>query len=112
MRQLLQGRTGDRMELRDTLDLVAEELHTDGPVLIVGGVQLHRVAPYPEHIALEGHVVALVAVLHQPPQQLVALQSHAGPQGDHHAGEVIRLAQAVDAGYRGQTACERESDVR
>ena len=31
---------------------------------------------------------------------LLILQSHAGPQGDHHAGEVVRLAQAVDTADR------------
>ena len=66
--QGLDGGAGDGVELGDAVDLIAEELHTDGPVLIVGGVQLHRVAPDPEHIALEGDVVALVAVLHQPAQ--------------------------------------------
>ena len=97
MVQLLHGRAGDGMELRDALDLVAEKLHPDGSVLVIGRVQLHRVAPHPEHVPLEGHVVALVPILHQPPQQLVPLHGHAGAQGDHHAGEVVRLAQTVDA---------------
>ena len=97
MVQGLHGSAGDGVELGDAVDLVAEELHADGPVFIVGGVQLHRVAPDAEHVALEGHVVALVPVLHQTAQQLVPIHGRAGAQGDHHAGEVVRLAQTVDA---------------
>ena len=84
------------MELGDALDLVAEELHAEGAILVIGGVQLHGVAPDAEHVALEGHVVALVAILHQTAEQLVPLHGHARAQGDHHAGEVVRLAEAVD----------------
>ena len=98
--QGLDGRAGDGVELGDAVDLIPEELHPDGSVLIVGGVELHRVAPDPEHIALEGDVVALVAVLHQPAQQLVPVHGLAHPEGDHHAGKVLRLAQAVDAAHR------------
>ena len=96
MVQRFHGRAGDGMELGDAVDLVAEELHPDGAILVIGGVQLHRVAPDTEHVPLEGHVVALVPVLHQAAQQLVPVHGHAGAQGDHHAGEVVRLAQTVD----------------
>ncbi len=94
------GVAGHRMELGDALDLVAEELYTDGPVLVIGRVQLHRVAPDPEHVAFKGDVVALVPVLHQAAQQLVPLQGHPRAQGDHHPGKVVRLAQTVDAAHR------------
>ena len=98
--QSLQCRAGDGVELGDAVDLVAEELHADGAILVIGGVQLHCVAPHPEHVALKGHVVALVPVLHQPPQQLVPVHGHAHPQRDHHAGKIVRLAQTVDAAHR------------
>ena len=88
---------GDRVELGDAVDLIPEELHPQGPGLIVGRVDLHRVSPDPEHIALKGDVVALIPVLHQAAQQLVPVEGHARAQGDHHLGEVLRLAQAVDA---------------
>ena len=98
--QRLDGGAGDGVELGDAVDLIAEELHPDGPILIIGGVQLHRVASNPEHIALKGDVVALVAILHQAAQQLVPIHGLAHPEGDHHAGEVLRLAQTVDAAHR------------
>ena len=94
--QLLYRRAGDGVELGDALDLVAEELHAEGAILVIGGVQLHGVAPDAEHVALERHVVALVAILHQTAEQLVPLHGHARPERDHHAGEVVRLAEAVD----------------
>ncbi|CUO44949.1 Uncharacterised protein [Flavonifractor plautii] len=94
-------RTGDHVDLADTVDLVAEELHPDGGVLPVGGEDLHRVPPHPEHVALKSDVVALIADGHQLFQQLLPLHLGSHPQGDHHLGEVLRLAQAVDAGYRG-----------
>ena len=88
---------GDRVDLAEAVDLVAEELHPDGAALPVGGPQLHRVPPDPEHVPLKGDVVALVADLDEPTQQVVPL--HGGPhaQGDHHVLEVVGLPQAVDA---------------
>ena len=93
------GAAGDHVDLADAVDLVPEELHPDGVILPVGGEDLHRVPPHPEHIALKGDVVALVADGHQLFQQLVPLHGAPHPQGDHHLGKVLRLAQAVDAGH-------------
>ena len=92
---------GDGIEVADPVDLVSKELHPDGVVLVVGGIELHRVAPDTEHIPLKGDVVALVPDLHQPPQQLVPVPLRPHPEGHHQLGEVVRLAQAVDAGDRG-----------
>ena len=94
-------RAGDGVEVGNAVDLIAEKLHPDGVVLIIGGVQLHGVAPDPEHIALKGDVVALVANFHQTAQQLVPVPLGAYPQRHHHFGKVVRLAQAVDAGDGG-----------
>ena len=94
-------RTGEGVKIGDPVDLVPKELHPDGVVLIVGGVDLHRVPPHPEAVPLEGHVIPLVAVLHQTAQQLVPVPLRPLTQRDHHLGEVIRLAQAVNAGHGG-----------
>ena len=55
------GRPRHHVDFGQAVDLVPEELHPDGGVLPVGRPDLHRVPPHPEHIALEGDVVALVA---------------------------------------------------
>ena len=89
------------MELGNALDFIAEELHTDGLILIVGGVQLHRIAADAEHIAPEGHIVALVAIFHQAGKKLIPLHHLPGAQGDHHLLEILRLAQAVNTAHRG-----------
>ena len=94
-------RAGEGVEVTDAVDLVPEELHPDGVVPVVGRVQLHRVPPDPEHVPLKGDVVALVADLHQPPQQLVPVPLGPHPEGHHQLGEVVRFAQAVDAGHGG-----------
>ena len=92
---------GDRVEVADPVDLVPEELHPDGVVPVVGGVDLHRVPPDPEHVPLKGDVVALVADLHQAAQQLIPVPLGPHPEGHHQVGKIVRLAQAVDAGHGG-----------
>ena len=94
------GLTGDGVDLRDAVDLVPKELHPDGVAVGVHRVNLHRVPPDPEHIALEGHVVAVVADLHQLTQQLIPWVLLPLPQGDDHVGVVDGIPQAVDAGHR------------
>ncbi len=92
---------GDHVDLADAVDLVPKVLHSDGGVLVVGRPELHRVPPDPEHVALEGDVVALVADLDEPLQELVPGELLPHPEGDHHLGVVVGLPQAVDAGDRG-----------
>ena len=92
---------GDRVEVADPVDLVPEELHPDGVVPVVGGVDLHRVPPDPEHVPLKGDVVALVADLHQAAQQLIPVPLGPHPEGHHQVGKIVRLAQTVDAGHGG-----------
>ena len=92
---------GDGVKVADAVDLVAKELHSDGVVPVVGGVELHRIPSDPKHITLKGDVVALVADLHQPPQQLVPVPLRTHPQGYYELREIVRLAQAIDTGDGG-----------
>ena len=71
--QTADGRAGDHVDLADAVDLVPEELHPDGGVLPVGGKDLHRVPPDPEHVALKGDVVAFVADGDELFQQFIPL---------------------------------------
>ena len=102
-RHMLQGAYrpgGDRMKLGDAVDLVTEKLHANGAVFIIRRIQLHRVPADTEHIAAKGNVVALVTAFHQSAQQLVPVKGHAGAQGDHHFGKVLRLTQTVNTAHR------------
>ncbi len=57
--ELLDDLARERIDRRDALDLVAEELDADRP-LLVRREHLDGVAPHPELVAGEGEVVALV----------------------------------------------------
>ena len=95
------GGAGDHVDLTDAVDLVPEKLDAQGGVLPVGGPDLHCVPTDPEHIALKGNVVALIADGHQLFQQFVPFNLRPHPEGDHHLLKIFRLAQAVDAGDGG-----------
>ncbi len=92
---------GQRIELLDRLDLVAEQRHAPGAVLVVAGEDVHGFATQPERAALEGGVVAAVLQLDQRLGQLVAIDLATDLQLHHHARVALDRADAVDAGDRG-----------
>ena len=69
--------TADGVDLGDAVDLVAEELHTDGPAGPVDGVNLHGIAAHAERVSGEIQVISLVADLHKLLHQLLAGLFHA-----------------------------------
>ena len=87
---------GERVDRRQPLDLVAEQLD---PVadLLVGRPELDDVPPHPELAPLERDVVAVVLDIHELQQHLVAVDDVAQPEPHHHLAVVFRRAQAVDA---------------
>ena len=95
------GLTGHRVKLADAVHLVPKEFHPDGVSVGIHRINLHRVSPYPEHIPLKGHIVALVANFHQLAQQLIPWVLLPPAQGDDHVGVVNGVAQAVNARHRG-----------
>ena len=92
---------GQRIELDDRFDLVAEQLDAPGLVLVVGREQVDRVAAHAEGAALEGVVVALVLLLDEAAQQGGAVDLLALVQPEGHRLVVLQRADAVDAGHRG-----------
>ena len=96
---LVHDLTGQRVQRVDPLDLVAEELDPDRE-LLVHRDDLDGVAADPERAAGEGEVVAGVLHLHEPAQQVVALDDVADLQRRHPVDVLLRRAQAVDAGDR------------
>ena len=91
--------TGQRVQVVQFLDLVAEELDAHGQFL-VGRDDLDGVSAHPEGSAGEGHVVAGVLHVDQQPQQRVArdLVAYLEFHGAVQVG--LRGAQTVDAGHR------------
>ena len=92
--------TADRVERVDRLDLVAEELDAHGE-LFVHRDDLDGVAAHPEGAPGEREVVAGVLHLHEPAEQVVALDRVADPEPGHPVDVLLRGAQAVDARHRG-----------
>ena len=69
-----QNLTAKRIQLEDTLDLIAQEIDPDGK-LLVGRVNRHAVAAQTELAAHKVHVVALVLHVDQTADSLVAFDS-------------------------------------
>ena len=87
---------GQRVELGDPLDLVAEELDADER-LLRGRLELERVAADAEPGAAQRLVVALVLEVDEVAQDGVAPVLAADPQLEDGRAVVDRRAEAVDA---------------
>ena len=93
--------TGQRVELADALDLVAEQGDAPGAVLEVAGPDVDRIAAQAEGAALKGGVVAAVLQLHERAGEGVAGDAAAGLEADDHVAVGLDRADAVDAGDGG-----------
>ena len=91
---------GQRVEVLDPLDLVAEEGDAVGR-LGVGGHDLQHLAAHPEGAAAEDRVVALVLHLDQLAEHLVAVDLLADFEELHFFVVDLGRADPVDAGDRG-----------
>src|SRR5690606_29409303 len=92
---------GERVELGDGLNLVAEQADAPGAILEVDGEDLDGVAALAEGPALEGGVVALVLQGHEVGAQLGLVDAVADLQAEGHGGVGLDRADAVDAADRG-----------
>ena len=91
---------GERIDGDDALDLVAPEVDAHGEVL-VRGEDRQRVAAHAEGAAHEVHVVARVLHVDQLADQRVAIDVPPDVQLRDERLVLARLAEAVDAGHRG-----------
>src|SRR5688572_11581927 len=91
---------GQRIDLDDSLDLVAEELHAQRNVLI-GGKDLEGVAPYPERSSRERHVVSVVLNIDQMPDDLVSPRLTTAAERYHRLRVFLWGPQTIDARDRG-----------
>ncbi len=99
--QLVRLLAGQRVELRDRLDLVAEQADAPGPVVEVGRKDLDRVAAHAKGAALKVHVAALVLLRHQVGEKLALVERVADLQLERHGGIGFHRPDAVDARHRG-----------
>ena len=94
--ELLVDLAGERVEVLDRLDLVAEEPRAEGR-LGVGREHLERLAAHAERAAGEHLVVAPVLDVDELAQDLVAVDHLALLERDHLGVVLLRRAHAVDA---------------
>ena len=92
---------GQGVKLADTIDLISEELHPDGKLIVVGQMNIYNVSPHTEFVAYEVHIVALILQLDQTAAEFIPLHLHPGAQTDDHAAVIDRVAQRVDTGNAG-----------
>jgi len=92
----LTDRAEERVDLRERIDLVAEELYTVG-IFIVGGVDLDDVAADAEGAAAEVDVVAIVEDFDEAASDVFAADALAFFEEEQHAVVGFRRAETVDA---------------
>ena len=95
--QVGRGLAGQRIELDDLLDLVAEERHAPGRVLVVRREDFEVVAAHPKIAARERLVVALVLQRHQLADDLALVDRLALLQVEDHRRIGLDRADAVEA---------------
>ena len=91
---------GERVHLLDLLDLVAEQMHAPGAVLVVRRENVDGVAAHAERAAEEVALRALVLQRHQIGEQLALVDLAALLEGEGHGRIGFHRADAVDAGHR------------
>ncbi len=92
---------GERIELLDGLDGVAEQVHAPGAILIVRREDVDDVAADAEGAAGEVGLGALVLQRDQVGDQLPLVDALALLQRERHRGVGLDRADTVDAGHRG-----------
>ncbi len=99
--QAVDDLAGERVEHRDALDLVIEQLDPHRLLLRLRGEDVHDVAANPVGAALEHQVVARVLKLRQPGEDVALVNLVAPVQVQNHAQVRLRVSQAVDGRHRG-----------
>ena len=100
-RHLAQHLAGQRVEERERLDLVVEELHAHGIALRLRREDVHDVAAHAERALAQVQFVARVLHVGEAPQQLALVHAVAAHEVQHHLEVGLRIAEAVDRGHRG-----------
>ncbi len=92
---------GERIELADTVNLVAKELHSNRLVVDLCLMHLNHVATHAEFPASEGDIVALVKHVHKLCKECLPRHYLPPLDRDQHLQEIFRRCQPIDAGHAG-----------
>ena len=93
---LFQNASGDRIDLGDGIDFVAEHLNSHR-IILIGREHLYDIAACPEESPLQAIVLAGKLHFNQAPQDLVALDVLSLFQKEKHPVIGFRRTQTVDA---------------
>jgi hypothetical protein len=96
-RQLLMHMPRQRLEARDAIDLVAEELDANSFLVEVCRLHFHHIAAHAKSTALKRDVVPFVKHLHQLRQHALARNRLPDFQREQHVHVILRRTQTVDA---------------
>ena len=96
-RVFLLDRTKERIDLRQAVDLIAEELDTIG-ILVVGWEDFDDVSSDAEGSAPEVDVISFVENLYEPTSDILPLDLLSSLEEQEHAIVGLRRTKAVDAG--------------
>ena len=97
----LEAFAGQRVEGRDLLDFVAEQLDAHRRAVFIRRDDFDDIAARAERAAMQVHVVALVLNIGQPPQNMLSVNHLPALGGKGHVRVGARIAEAVNAGDAG-----------
>ena len=99
-RDLPQHLAGQRIEERERLDLLVEELHAHGIALRLRREDVDDVAAHAERALAQVQFVPRVLHVGEAPQQLALVHAVAAHEVQDHLEVGLRVAEAVDRGNR------------
>ena len=97
---LFQDAPGDRIDLSDGIDFVAEHLDADR-IVFIGREHFDHVAARPEEASLQPIILAGILHFNQAPQDLIPLDLLSLFQEEQHSVIGFGRSQTVDAGNAG-----------
>ena len=92
---------GQYINLRDPVNLIAEKFYPDRRIAIVCRKNLHCITAHPECTTVKIHVISCVLDIDQCTDDLISVLLHSRTQRNHHSKVVLRAAQTIDTGNRG-----------
>ena len=96
----IQHFTGDIVDLRDFLDLVAPEFHANR-IVRIGRKHIERIATHAERTALQFVIIAVILNVDELSNKLVAILLDLFIQEHRHTRIIHRRTNTIDAGNRG-----------
>ena len=92
---------GQHIDLRNPVNLISEKFYPDRRIAVVCRKNLHCITTHPECTTVKIHVISCVLDIDQCTDDLISVLLHSRTQRNHHSKVVLRAAQTIDTGNRG-----------